>query len=405
MSAGGYAEAYDPRRGGRIPMASFEGQLRYGAATSLPLDLLFGVLLSKSLAALALHVAKDWVLDAGGMRASSLSAWTMAVAGVALSQLSVFRFILLTSFASLWARGLPILKTGGRRAVGSSNALFMTGAMVIAAYVVDSFLTAGVARKGYVFLLLHLLAAGQRSEIYSSFTGDERARGKMHANAALIAAGISGVLAFVHSLFSPSCTAAAATPASTAFTPPATSLSVNLLSAAILALTYLVFDPLLTRALTSHFPPTKVTRAGWPLAALGGAFVGYVGFGRGMGIAEGALAVIAWNAISHLSLTDPRSSSHSASSFSTSSAATGSTTAPAPLLTRLSTFYRHLRATIKTILASPESRRIYFFLCLNLAYMFVQMAYGIWTNSLGLISDCELVLFLCDALAGVKVDD
>lgn len=60
-----------------------------------------------------------------------------------------------------------------------------------------------------------------------------------------------------------------------------------------------------------------------------------------------------------------------------------------PLLARLSTFYRHLRATIKTILATPDSRKIYFFLCLNLAYMFVQMAYGIWTNSLGLISDCE----------------
>lgn len=60
-----------------------------------------------------------------------------------------------------------------------------------------------------------------------------------------------------------------------------------------------------------------------------------------------------------------------------------------PLLARLSTFYRHLRATIKTILATPDSRKIYFFLCLNLAYMFIQMAYGIWTNSLGLISDCE----------------
>ena len=47
--------------------------------------------------------------------------------------------------------------------------------------------------------------------------------------------------------------------------------------------------------------------------------------------------------------------------------------------------------TLKTILATPESKRIYFFLCLNLLFMFVQMAYGIATNSLGLISDCKFI--------------
>lgn len=34
---------------------------------------------------------------------------------------------------------------------------------------------------------------------------------------------------------------------------------------------------------------------------------------------------------------------------------------------------RHVRSTIKTILANPDSKKIYFFLCLNLAFMFVQM--------------------------------
>lgn len=73
---------------------------------------------------------------------------------------------------------------------------------------------------------------------------------------------------------------------------------------------------------------------------------------------------------------------------STSNSVTTST-AKMPFIARLSIFYRHFRATIKTILATPDSKRIYFFLCLNLAYMVVQMVYGIWTNSLGLISDCE----------------
>ena len=91
--------------------------------------------------------------------------------------------------------------------------------------------------------------------------------------------------------------------------------------------------------------------------------------------------------ITHISSTDPRSGSVAVSS----SLATGSSSPP-PFLARLSTFYRHFRATIKSIMASGESRRIFYFLCLNLAFMFVQMAYGIWTNSLGLISDCTFRL-------------
>ena len=45
------------------------------------------------------------------------------------------------------------------------------------------------------------------------------------------------------------------------------------------------------------------------------------------------------------------------------------------------------RSHLKTIMSNPESRRIFYFLVLNLSYMMVQMLYGVWTNSLGLISD------------------
>jgi zinc transporter 5/7 len=55
------------------------------------------------------------------------------------------------------------------------------------------------------------------------------------------------------------------------------------------------------------------------------------------------------------------------------------------------------RPHLQTILHTPTSKRIFYFLLLNLAYMGVQMAYGVLTNSLGLISDgkrliCELRL-------------
>lgn len=45
------------------------------------------------------------------------------------------------------------------------------------------------------------------------------------------------------------------------------------------------------------------------------------------------------------------------------------------------------RPHFQTIISTPTSSRIFYFLLLNLAYMGVQMGYGVFTNSLGLISD------------------
>ena len=54
---------------------------------------------------------------------------------------------------------------------------------------------------------------------------------------------------------------------------------------------------------------------------------------------------------------------------------------------------RLFRSYLKTVLSNPESRRIFYFLMLNLAYMLVQMLYGVWTNSLGLISDGKTFVY------------
>ncbi|KAH9072187.1 cation efflux protein [Lactarius deliciosus] len=56
------------------------------------------------------------------------------------------------------------------------------------------------------------------------------------------------------------------------------------------------------------------------------------------------------------------------------------------------------RAHLNTIMSNPESRRIFYFLMLNLTYMMIQMLYGIWTNSLGLISDAIHMGFDCMAI-------
>ncbi|ORX54548.1 hypothetical protein DM01DRAFT_1335680 [Hesseltinella vesiculosa] len=58
-----------------------------------------------------------------------------------------------------------------------------------------------------------------------------------------------------------------------------------------------------------------------------------------------------------------------------------------------------IKHSLAIILDSQDSKQIFYFLLLNLTYMFVQLAYGVWTNSLGLISDAIHMFFDCLALA------
>ncbi|VDN10390.1 unnamed protein product [Dibothriocephalus latus] len=59
---------------------------------------------------------------------------------------------------------------------------------------------------------------------------------------------------------------------------------------------------------------------------------------------------------------------------------------------------RHAFSILKQVVADRASFRIFVFLCLNLSFTFVELIYGVWTNSLGLISDGFHMLFDCAAL-------
>lgn len=53
---------------------------------------------------------------------------------------------------------------------------------------------------------------------------------------------------------------------------------------------------------------------------------------------------------------------------------------------------------VRLILADSDSRNLFFFLVLNLTFGFVELGYGILTNSLGLISDAFHMFFDCSGL-------
>jgi len=53
---------------------------------------------------------------------------------------------------------------------------------------------------------------------------------------------------------------------------------------------------------------------------------------------------------------------------------------------------------IRLIISDPNSRNLLGFLLLNLTFAFVELFYGVWTNSLGLISDSFHMFFDCTGL-------
>jgi zinc transporter 5/7 len=63
------------------------------------------------------------------------------------------------------------------------------------------------------------------------------------------------------------------------------------------------------------------------------------------------------------------------------------------------TYWHFLRSTYRHIMEDAESRSIATFLAINLSFMFVEFVYGVWSNSLGLISDAFHMAFDCVALA------
>jgi zinc transporter 5/7 len=60
--------------------------------------------------------------------------------------------------------------------------------------------------------------------------------------------------------------------------------------------------------------------------------------------------------------------------------------------------FKSASQVLREIWDSPTSRKIFLFMLVNFAFMFVELAYGWWTNSLGLITDAFHMLFDCTAL-------
>lgn len=140
----------------------------------------------------------------------------------------------------------------------------------------------------------------------------------------------------------------------------------------LLSFILLFYMPLL-RISTSAYAPRGVFKLGFSVIAIT-LLVTSPLFSRPITISDFVIGIIAFLALRPSSRL--KDGVNAAGGYS----GTGAGSASEPTL-------RLLQGYLNTILSNPESRKIFYFLVVNMVYMLVQMLYGVWTNSLGLISD------------------
>ena len=166
----------------------------------------------------------------------------------------------------------------------------------------------------------------------------------------------------------------------------------------LVALATLVFEPLIAGAIEPHASPHTRVSQGWTLAAVGTVVVGYVGFGIKSAWSELAIGtLVIWSLITIIS-TSPNHQPNSAPSRAAHQRTPSEASALVGFLKGSRSFFAASRRHIQGIMANKNSRSIFQFLCLNLAFMGVQLVWGVWTNSLGLISDAIHMFFDCAAI-------
>lgn len=172
----------------------------------------------------------------------------------------------------------------------------------------------------------------------------------------------------------------------------------------VLAIGFLVFDVLVTLTLESYVTLIAHIAHAWPMVVCAAMAIGFAVFNMHISFVQVVSALSIGFALRAILRRSPlyMTSWYQRASVEEQRAAMVGTDPDTTLLTDVVVlsyrFALQMRHMIKMILANRDSRRIFLFLCLNLAFMFVQLVWGVWTNSLGLISDAIHMFFDCAAI-------
>ncbi|AYO41332.1 Zinc transporter 5 [Malassezia restricta CBS 7877] len=182
-------------------------------------------------------------------------------------------------------------------------------------------------------------------------------------------------------------------------------LEINHLAAyLVLALGFLVFDVLVTLTLESYVTLMVHIAHAWPMVVCAAMAIGFAVFNVNVSLVQVMSVISVGFALRAILRRSPlyMTSWYRKATVEEQRVAMAGVESDTTLLTDFVIMtYRlvvQIRRMINVILSNNESRRIFLFLCLNLAFMFVQLVWGVWTNSLGLISDAIHMFFDCAAI-------
>ncbi|KAF9922089.1 putative zinc transporter msc2 [Linnemannia zychae] len=314
----------------------------------------------------------------------------------ALSTLSTLRVLMLTQYSNIWMVAVLAALLGKRSSSQNQHAFVILGGM-LACFILDiCYAPAGSSfisiASGYVAVLastqLSIYQRGVARRLSAEMSGNKT----LHAVSVPIAALMISPVALIQSMIS---THSGAVYTHTPSWFVYLTVGVGLF----------VIDFYVSQSISQRVDPLWQTLTGWPIVLASSCFTGImVSKSMGANLLDFLIAVVMLYGIHELLQADAASNEsrfdseeggrhHSnlptyGDSLAYPGSSGGYTTGG----------IADLGVYVKAILADPESKQIFYFLCLNLSFMFVQMLYGVWTNSLGLISDSIHMFFDCLAL-------
>lgn len=417
----------------------------------IPTQLLATLVIAKALRAIGLGIAKNTLLSTGRIPASIVTCGVLFTASIivlgwvrpwsgrpvpatkyrkiamyaavlaaqqftfflALARVSALRVVLLSQYADVWVISLVSSLAKPGMLYGQSKTAMTRGAQFAGAGLLVGILSdilfapkplapehkheqvedtpspyvpssASIA-FGYACLMLSIWLRGYLRTLGKRTGTEVGGQRRLYAFALPVAATILAPLAFLQQTM--------AAPSIPSFFP---SLPLYIfLGAALIAVDYFS-----EYGLASGVAIGRHILSGWPVSVALTAIIGLIGFKAPISIADLIVTGLVYQAISQVQTAAPQLLSDAQYSPNPQASPGGFEYANGGAKTEsFEKTLKDLNGYLQVILENQDSRQIFYFLLLNLSYMFVQLLYGVWTNSLGLISDAIHMFFDCLALA------
>ncbi|KAG0329864.1 putative zinc transporter msc2 [Dissophora globulifera] len=329
------------------------------------------------------------ILVYGAALAGQLYLWLWG-----LSTLSTFRALMLTQYSNIWMAAVLAALVGKRSSSQGQYSLVVLGG-ILACLILDiCYAPAGsnffAILSGYVAILVSTQLSIYQRGVGRRLSAEMGSNRILHAVAVATAAVIISPLALIQSMASTHSSAVYThTPSWFAYL----SLGVGMF----------VIDFYVEQSTTQRVAPVWHVLTGWPIVLASSCFTGVMlTKSIGVNLLDFLIAIVMLYGIHELLQAEPGSFE---SRFDSEEG--GRAHNDLPTHGAFSSFggdqfssggMSDIGLYIKAILADQDSKQIFYFLLLNLSFMFVQMLYGVWTNSLGLISDSIHMFFDCLAL-------